>query len=100
MSHAGTEDVGKHAGIYIKVFLGLMALTVVTVLASYFRLAIPVAVTVALIVAALKGSLVASFFMHLIEEKKAIYAVLILTGVLFLVLMLLPTLAYIDRVRY
>lgn len=100
MSHAGTEDVGKHVGIYIKVFLGLMALTVVTVVASYFRLAIPVAITVALIIATLKGSLVASFFMHLIEEKKVIYAVLILTGVFFLALMLLPLLGYFDRIRY
>ena len=40
-----------------------------------------VAVTVALLVALVKGSLVACYFMHLISEKKLIYAVLALTAV-------------------
>ena len=36
--------------------------------------------TVALLVATIKGSLVACYFMHLISEKKLIYAVLALTA--------------------
>ena len=38
------------------------------------------AIAVALFVATIKGSLVACYFMHLISEKKLIYAVLALTA--------------------
>ena len=48
------------------------------------------------LVAAIKGSLVACYFMHLISEKKLIYAVLGLTVVFFGVLMALPVLSYHD----
>jgi len=47
-------------------------------------------VTIALIVATIKGSLVACYFMHLISEKKLIYAVLALTVVFFIALLALP----------
>ena len=55
-----------------------------------------VAVTVALIVASIKGTLVAGYFMHLIDEKKLIYAVLALTVVFFIVLMALPVITHSD----
>jgi cytochrome c oxidase subunit 4 len=68
-------DIDKHVKIYITVFVSLMALTIVTVVISRFHLPVPIAVTVALLVALIKGSLVACYFMHLISEKKLIYAV-------------------------
>ncbi len=40
-------------------------------------------IVVALVIASAKGFLVAGFFMHLISEKKMIYAVLAFTGFLF-----------------
>jgi caa(3)-type oxidase subunit IV len=57
---------------------------------SRYHFPVPVAVTVALIVATIKGSLVACYFMHLISEKKLIYAVLAVTVVFFAVLLALP----------
>src|SRR5678810_1041830 len=83
-------DIDKHVRIYITVFVSLMVLTVVTVAISRFHLPVPVAVTVALIVATIKGSLVACYFMHLISEKKLIYAVLLLTVAFFIALLALP----------
>ena len=83
-------DIDKHVRIYISVFVALMILTVITVAISYLDLPVPVAVTVALVVATIKGSLVACYFMHLISEKKLIYAVLALTAVFFLALLALP----------
>ena len=50
----------------------------------------------ALIVAAIKGSLVACYFMHLISEKKVIYGVLVLTALFFFALLLLPVLTVSD----
>ncbi len=52
----------------------------------------------ALLIATVKASLVASFFMHLISERKLILGILILTVVFFLVLLLLPYWATFDQV--
>ncbi|HEY7499588.1 MAG TPA: cytochrome C oxidase subunit IV family protein [Vicinamibacterales bacterium] len=85
-------DIDKHVRIYITVFVSLMVLTVITVAISRVHLPVPIAVTVALVVAIIKGSLVACYFMHLISEKKLIYAVLVLTAAFFVALLALPTL--------
>jgi caa(3)-type oxidase subunit IV len=49
-----------------------------------------------MLVAIIKGSLVACYFMHLISEKKLIYAVLGLTLAFFVVLLALPALTHAD----
>jgi cytochrome c oxidase subunit IV len=89
-------DIDKHVRIYITVFVALMVLTIVTVAISRFHLPVPIAITVALAVAVIKGSLVACYFMHLISEKKLIYAVLALTAAFFIVLLALPVLTVHD----
>jgi cytochrome c oxidase subunit 4 len=85
-------DIDRHVRIYVTVFVALMALTLITVAISRVHLSLPLAVTAALLVATIKGSLVACYFMHLISEKKLIYAVLALTGVFFIALLALPSL--------
>ena len=97
-AHAGhsPEEIDRHVKVYITVFVALMALTIITVAISRVHLPVHLAVTVALIVALIKGSLVACYFMHLISEKKLIYAVLALTGVFFIVLLALPALTHAD----
>ncbi len=94
-----TEDVKKHVRVYVTVFVALLALTIVTVTISYFNLSVVPAIMVALIIASIKGSLVASYFMHLISEKKLIFAALILTVVFFLALIFIPLLAMSDRIH-
>jgi cytochrome c oxidase subunit 4 len=89
-------DIDKHVRVYIIVFAVLMVLTIVTVAVSRFHLPVPLAVTVALIVAIIKGSLVACYFMHLIAEKKLIYAVLAVTVVFFVALLALPVFTTSD----
>ena len=83
-------DIKKHVRTYVSVFVALLALTLITVAVSYLRLAIVPALCVALFIAVVKGSLVASYFMHLINERRLIYAVLILTAIFFVALMFLP----------
>lgn len=89
-------DIDRHVRIYITVFVALMALTIITVGVSRLHLPLQVAVAVALLVAATKGTLVACYFMHLISEKKLIYAVLALTAIFFAALMALPALTHSD----
>ncbi|HUI65883.1 MAG TPA: cytochrome C oxidase subunit IV family protein [Bacteroidota bacterium] len=83
-------DIRKHVRTYIAVFVALLALTLITVSVSYLHLSIVPAVIVALFIAVVKGSLVGSYFMHLISERKLIYAVLLLTAIFFAALMFLP----------
>lgn len=83
-------DIDRHVRVYITVFVALMVLTIITVAISRLHLSVPIAVTVALAVAIVKGSLVACYFMHLISEKKVIYAVLALTAFFFAALLALP----------
>ena len=97
METASPESVRKHVRIYVTVFVALMALTLITVAISTLHLGTTAAILVALFIASLKASLVAAYFMHLISEKKLIYAALTLTVVLFVVLMVLPVSHFADR---
>jgi cytochrome c oxidase subunit 4 len=90
VSAESAEEVRKHVKVYITVFVALAALTIVTVGISYLHLPPFWAITFALIVATVKGSLVACYFMHLISERAIIYWVLIICFVFFVHLLLLP----------
>jgi len=81
----------KHIKACIGVFIGLMVLTVVTVIASCVNLGHFQNITLALIIATFKALLVAAYFMHLNAEKKPIYRILFFTfifvaGLMFLTL--------------
>ena len=89
--HSSPEEFKKHLGKYYVVFVALLCLTAITVGVSYLKLNRPLAITIALIIATVKAGMVAGVFMHLISEKKVIYAVLILTAAFFLFVLLLPS---------
>ena len=91
-------DLDKHVKAYVLVFVSLMALTLITVAISYLHLPTHLAIGLALLVATVKGSLVACYFMHLISEKKLILWVLALTIAFFAVLMLVPYWTVGDRI--
>ena len=98
MSDSHAADLKKHVRAYILVFVSLMALTLVTVAVSYLHLPVRQAIGVALLIASVKGSLVACYFMHLISEKKLILWVMLLTAVFFIVLLLVPVFTVADRI--
>lgn len=100
MDTSNVHDIKKHVRVYVGIFIALLALTVVTVAVSYLNLTAGPAIAVALFIATIKGSLVASYFMHLISEKKAIYMTLILTVVFFAVLMWVPLFHHSDPIIY
>ncbi len=91
MSGHSQEQVQKQVQVYIRVFVALGILTVLTVGVSYLHMPVVMAIALALFIAAVKSSLVAAFFMHLVSEKKIVYAVLALTACFFVVLLLLPS---------
>ena len=91
------EDVRKHVKMYFLVFASLAILTVVTVLVSYLSMPFVPALLAALAIATLKASLVALYFMHLINERQVILWVLLLSGIFLIALFALFIGAYIDQ---
>ena len=84
------EDVRKHVRTYLIIGVALMLGTGLTVWASLIDFGSrEINIVVALVIACVKGFLVAGFFMHLISEKKMIYSVLIFTVFFFIALMFL-----------
>jgi cytochrome c oxidase subunit 4 len=77
-------------GKYIAVWAALMVLTIVTVLTGKMHIETG-ALALALVIASVKGALVALYFMHLAEHQGASRVVFI-TSMLFVVLLLLFTL--------
>ena len=96
--HSDQESIRKSIKTYVMVGAALFVFTGITVAVNQIHLAVPLAITVALIIATMKGSMVASIFMHLSHEKKWIYGSLILTVIGFTILMLVPSLTIGDGI--
>src|SRR5262245_39279798 len=96
--HSDPEAIKKSIRSYGIVGGLLLVFTAITVAANQVHLAVPRAVTVALIIATMKGSMVAAIFMHLGHEKKWIYGALLLTVVFFVVLLFLPLATVSDTI--
>ena len=96
-AHAA-DDIRGHVKTYLIIFGALMVLTMVTVGVSYLHLPVAMAIAVALVVATIKGSLVALYFMHLNHERKLIYYVLALTAIFFIFMMFVPLFTNMDKI--
>ena len=80
----------KHVRTYLIIGVALMLGTGLTVWASLINFGSrEINIAIALLIASVKGFLVAGFFMHLISEKKMIYSVLVFTVFFFIALMFL-----------
>lgn len=88
VAHAEHERLQHtHAGRYLVVWGALLVLTVLTFYASKVHLPGGWHVTVALLIATAKGSLVALFFMHLWDQQGANRLVFV-TSLVFVVLLI------------
>ena len=86
-----SDDIKHHIITYRNVFIALLFLTGVTVGASYIEFgSVALGLFVGLLIASIKGFLVAANFMHLDNEKSFIYGTLIVTIVFFFVLLTIP----------
>ncbi|HYJ04834.1 MAG TPA: cytochrome C oxidase subunit IV family protein [Chthoniobacterales bacterium] len=93
------HDVSKHIRSYLLVGLTLIAFTAITVGLSYVDFGTQKAnVAVAMLVATFKAALVAAIFMHLSNEKRMIYRILIFTAFFVLGLFFLTYLAWYDPI--
>jgi len=94
-AHGHTEPMPHHEIPYVMVFFALVGLTIITVAVALHRFEPEmVNVLIALVIASIKGSLVALYFMHLKFEGKLIYTIFIVP----LLLCVLLTVALIPDV--
>lgn len=91
-----SSDISKHIRGYMIVGGTLLIGTILTVLASYVELGHQWNIVLALAIAAVKASLVALFFMHLISERQMIYIVLAFTAFFLIGLMFLTIGSFSD----
>ena len=96
--HSDPAEIQKTVRLYFMIGAALLVFTGITVAANQFHFALPIAVTVALVIACIKGSMVASVFMHLSHERKWIYGSLLLTVLFFIVLMTIPIFTVMDGI--
>ena len=86
--HSSPESIKKSIRTYLIIGAALLIGTGLTVWASYIHFgSVFWNITVALIIASVKSFLVAGYFMHLLSEKKTIYATLATTAFFFAGLM-------------
>jgi len=91
------DEVSKHVKIYIGVFVALLVGTIVTVGLNYMHFdSMVVTIAIALLVASVKATLVACYFMHLISERKMIYIILGFTTFFLIGMMVLTLSSYAD----
>lgn len=95
------HHVSSHVRKYLMVGATLLAFTIITVALSYVNFGTSKAnISIAMLVAAFKASLVAAIFMHLSAEKKMIYRILFFTGFFVLGLFWLTYLAWYDPITH
>jgi len=98
------KDLAHHITNYRKVFIYLLVGTALTVGASYVEFnvkdSIAGAIFVGLLIATIKGYLVAANFMHLNSEKKMIYWILMLTVFFLVLLLFIPLLWDVNNLGY
>ena len=93
-----------HIANYRKVFIYLLIGTALTVIASYLELnvhnSIAGAIFIGLLIASIKGYLVAANFMHLNSERKIIYWILLLTVFFLSILLFIPILWDLNNMSH
>jgi caa(3)-type oxidase subunit IV len=92
------HNVSKHIRAYLMVGATLITFTGITVFLSYVNFGMKANVAVAMAVATFKAGLVAAIFMHLSNEKRMIYRILMFTACFVLGLFFLTYLAWYDPV--
>ena len=88
-----SHNLEHSKSLYFKILIVLFVLTVITVGASYIEFgSMAIGIAVGLLIASVKGFLVAGNFMHLLDEVKSIYWILILSVIFFIFVFFIPLL--------
>jgi len=98
LENTDVQEVKRHIRVYLYTFSALAVLTVVTVAAASLNVAVGTGIFIAMVIATVKGTLVAGNFMHLFSEKKLVYLVLIITVFLFFAMLIIILSTINDQV--
>ena len=85
------HKIESHIKVYWNVFFSIIAFTALTVSVSYYDFgSVFWTLFAGLAIACFKGYLVAAYFMHLNDETKTVYSILVLAVIFLAVLMTIP----------
>lgn len=102
MGHS-VEEINQHVKTYLKVFGALLVLTGLTVAVSYLDVSMGMAIFIAMVIAATKGTLVTAFFMHFKDDvshkRKWVVNSMILTAFFFVFMVVVILLTDGTNVR-
>ena len=88
-----SHNLEHSKSVYLKILIILFVLTITTVSVSYIEFgSLAIGIAVGLLIASVKGFLVAGNFMHLLDEVKPIYWILILSSIFFMFVFFIPLL--------
>lgn len=96
MSESPPESYKNYTRRSLYVFLAILCGTGLMVAASFAPFGSAARIALILTVALFNAALVSGFLMHLVSEKKMVYAVLIFTAIFFIGLMGLTIWAHSD----
>ena len=97
MSEEKHDNLAEYGKRCLTVFAVVIAITLLMVGVFYAHLANQsLAIGLTLVAAAVNATLVASYLMHFLTERKLIHVVLIFTAIFFVVLMVLTISAHHD----
>lgn len=95
-----TRPAGSTLARHKWILLALVACTAVMVTIALLPLGTGLKVGLVLSVATVEACLVAGVLLHLVEERKLIVSILVLTGIFFVGLLALPILSEVDHARH
>ena len=95
-----SHNLEHSKSVYLKILIILFILTITTVSVSYIEFgSLAIGIAVGLLIASVKGFLVAGNFMHLLDEVKPIYWILILSSIFFMFVFFIPLLWDVNLMR-
>ncbi len=100
MTPAPDKDAAAAVSRHKYVLLALVTCTAVMVTLSLFPLAMGLKIALILGIAASEAVVVAGVLMHLFSERRLIYSVLALTGILVVMLLSLPMLSQANHISH
>ena len=71
------EHAESHAGLFIKVWIGLLVLTLIEVFLAYIQLGKVAMITILMALSLVKAGMIMAYFMHLKFDKPALSWILV-----------------------
>ena len=81
------EHAESHAGLFVKVWIGLLGLTLIEIFLAYIQLGKVAMITILMVLSLVKAAMIMAYFMHLKFDKPGLSWILVVPLVTCLLIM-------------